>query len=62
MSMRELIDKEVSSLPEPLQRKVYDFAKLLREKAEDDSFNGVLLSEPALDWDSLEEDEAWASL
>lgn len=64
MSTRELIDKEVSGLPEPLQRAVYDFARLLREKAADESFNGVLLSESALgkDWNCPEEDAAWASL
>lgn len=64
MSTRELIDKEVSSLPEPLQLKVYDFARLLREKSEDESFNGLLLSESALgkDWNTPEEDAAWASL
>lgn len=63
MSTRELIDREVSSLPEPLQRKVYDFARHLREKGEE-SFNGALLSESSLDndWSSPEEDAAWASL
>ena len=44
MSTSELIEKEVSSMPEPLQREVYDFARFLRHKNEDDSFNGLLLS------------------
>jgi hypothetical protein len=64
MSTKELIAKEVSVLPESLQREVYDFARSLHRKSEDDSFNGLLLSETALarDWDTPEEDAAWASL
>jgi hypothetical protein len=64
MNTRELINKEVDQLPEPLQREVYDFARFLRLKSEEDSFNGLLLSESALrkEWDTPEEDEAWASL
>ena len=64
MSTRELIEKEVASLPEPLQREVYDFARFLRLKKVDENFNGLILSESALmkDWDTPEEDAAWASL
>ena len=64
MSTRELIEKEVATLSEPLQREVYDFARFLRQKNEDESFNGLLLSESALakDWNTPEEDAAWASL
>ena len=64
MSTQELISKELESLPEPLKREVYDFVRFLREKSVDDSFNGLLLSESALkkDWDTPEEDIAWASL
>jgi len=63
MSTQELI-KEVESLPEPLQREVYDFVRFLREKSEDGSFNGLSLSESALskDWNTPEEDAAWANL
>ena len=64
MSTRELIVKEIDRLPEPLQREVYDFARFLRLKSEEESFDGLLLSESALrkEWDTQEEDEAWASL
>jgi hypothetical protein len=64
VSTRELIEKEVANLPESLQREVYDFARFLRFKREDESFNGLLLSETALarDWSTPEEDAAWASL
>jgi len=64
MSTQELIIKEVSGLPESLQREVYDFVRFLREKSGDESFNGLLLSESALrkDWDTPEEDAAWVNL
>jgi hypothetical protein len=54
----------VGAMPEPLQREVYDFARFLRHKNEDESFNGLLLSETALakDWNTPEEDAAWANL
>ena len=63
MSTRELVEKEIAGLPESLQREVFDFARFLRAK-HDDSFNGLLLSETALakDWNTPEEDAAWASL
>jgi hypothetical protein len=64
MSTRDLIDKEVASLPEELQRKVYDFAMRLKRNARDESFNGAELSESVLerDWNSPEEDAAWSNL
>ena len=64
MSTRELIDKELDELPEPMQRKVYDFVRFLRSKANGDTFNGLLASEPVLarDWETPEEDAAWRDL
>lgn len=64
MSTMQLIEKEVSTLPEPQQREVYDFARFLRVKTLDDRFDGLLASEAVLarDWDTPEEDAAWASL
>lgn len=64
MSTREQIDQEIAALPEPLQRKVYDFAVLLRKKASGAEFNGAVLSESVLarDWDTPEEDAAWENL
>ena len=64
MSTREKIDKELESLPEPMQREVYDFVRFLREKCEQEPFDGLLASESSLgkDWNSPEEDAAWASL
>jgi hypothetical protein len=64
VSTRESIDKEVASLPEELQRKVYDFAIRLKRNARDEAFNGAELSESVLvlDWNSPEEDAAWSNL
>jgi hypothetical protein len=64
MSTRELIDKELEVLPEPLQRQVYDFVCLLKRKTDEEAFNGMLASQSVLarDWDSPEEDAAWANL
>jgi hypothetical protein len=64
MSTRELIERELDGLPEPLQREVYDFARFLRHRAEEERFDGLILSESALgkDWNSPEEDKAWESL
>ena len=64
MSTRELIEKELGALPEPLQQKVYAFAVRLRKTDRDESFNGAGLSEFVLarDWNSPEEDAAWANL
>lgn len=64
MSTRELIVRELDALPESLQREVYDFARFLRRKADEERFDGLLLSESALgkDWNAPEEDAAWGNL
>ena len=64
VSTKQLIEQEFIALPEPLRREVYDFARFLRAKQENEAFNGLLLSETALakDWSTPEEDTAWASL
>lgn len=64
MSTQELVIKEIATLPEQLLKEVYDFARFLKAKASDESFDGLLLSESALakDWDTPEEDAAWSNL
>jgi hypothetical protein len=64
MSIRELIVRELEVLPDVLQREVYDFVRFLSLKSAEDRFNGLRLSESALakDWNTPEEDAAWASL
>ena len=59
-----MIEQELARLPEPLQREVYDFARFLRARQDEEAFNGLRLSESALakDWNTPEEDAAWASL
>jgi hypothetical protein len=64
VSTREQIDKEIASLPEELQQKVYEFAMRLKRNARDEAFDGAELSESvlALDWNSSQEDAAWSNL
>jgi hypothetical protein len=64
MSTRELIERELDVLPESLQREVYDFARFLRLKSDGDAFDGLIASEIVLarDWNTPEEDSAWANL
>jgi hypothetical protein len=59
-----MIHREVADLPEELQREVYDFVCFLRAKQGEESFDGLTLSATTLgrDWDTPEEDAAWASL
>ena len=59
-----MIDHELTELPEPLQREVYDFVRFLRQRSQEDRFDGLLLSESVLarDWNTPEEDAAWANL
>lgn len=57
MSTQELIEKEVASLPENLQREVYDFARFLRLKS-----NGELqLMQEFESWEAAS-DEDWLKL
>ncbi len=44
--LSQLIDREVASLPEELQRKVTTSRWHLKQHARDESFNGVELSVP----------------
>jgi len=64
MSTREKIDEALSELSEPMQREVYDFVRFLKSKSNDETFNGLLMSESALakEWNTPQEDTAWASL
>lgn len=64
MSTRELIEQELATAPEIVQREVYDFLRFLKSRSQEEPFNGLLLSESVLarDWETPEEDLAWASL
>ena len=64
LSTREMIDRELDVLPEPLQKEVYDFVLFLKLKSDEDTFKGLALSQSVLsrDWDTPQEDAAWAEM
>ena len=64
MSAAELLQKEIDQTPEPILLEVYHYLKFLKTRPSDEGFNGLILSESALskDWDTPEEDRAWANL
>ncbi len=53
MSTIQLIEKEIASLPESQQREVYDFARFLRIKTQDEHFDSLLVSEAVLARDGM---------
>ena len=64
MTSRELLLREIPQTPEPILTEVYRYLQFLKSKPADESFNGLAASESALakDWNSPEEDAAWANL
>ena len=64
MTTQELLAHEISTTPEPILAEVYHYLQYLKAKGQEDRFNGVLASESSLgkDWNTPEEDAAWANL
>jgi hypothetical protein len=64
MSTAQILKKEIEQAPEPILLETLHFIRFLKSKGVDDTFNGLLLSESALakDWNTPEEDKAWANL
>jgi hypothetical protein len=64
MTSRELLLREIPDTPEPILTEVYHYLQFLKAKPIDEHFNGLAASESALarDWNSPEEDAAWANL
>jgi hypothetical protein len=64
MSTAELLMKELEQTPESILLEVYHYLKFLKEHLPEEEFDGLILSESALarDWNSKEEDAAWANL
>jgi hypothetical protein len=64
MTSRELLLREISVTPEPILVEVYHYLQFLKALPEGDRFNGLAVSESALvkDWNTPEEDAAWANL
>lgn len=64
MTTKEVLIEEIEKTPEPILREVFHYMEYLKEKVDEDEFNGLLLSKSALakDWSTPEEDEAWKNL
>lgn len=64
MTSRELLLREIPQTPEPILTEVYHYLQFLKSQPHEDKFNGLAASESALatDWNSPEEDAAWANL
>jgi hypothetical protein len=64
MTSRELLLREIPRTAEPILDEVYHYLKYLQSATSNDAFNGLAASESALakDWNTPEEDAAWANL
>ena len=64
MTTKELLEQELSQTPEPILTEVYHYLQYLKSKHADDRFDGMAASQSVLsrDWDTPEEDAAWANL
>ena len=64
MLAKEILYKEIDSLPEEYTEELYDFVTFLKAKYVKEHMEAALLSESSLrkDWLSAEEDDAWRAL
>jgi hypothetical protein len=64
MPNMDLLLEEIDSLPPASQNEILDFVHFLKQKHKKTLPETMRLSEAALakDWDSPEEDKAWANL
>lgn len=64
MTVQELLLQEIRQTPEPVLNEVYRYLQYLKCRQSDEEFPGLALSQSALakDWDTPEEDAAWANL
>lgn len=64
MTTQELLLREIPSTPEPILAEVYHYLQYLKAKQAEERFEGLTASYSALakDWDTPEEDAAWANL
>jgi hypothetical protein len=64
MTTQEQLVREISQTPEPILTEVFHYLQYLKSKRAEDGFNGILASESSLgrDWNTPEEDAAWANL
>ncbi len=63
MTTQELLIQEIATTPEPILAEVYNYLRYLKAERSD-GFNGLMASHSALakDWNTPEEDAAWANL
>jgi hypothetical protein len=64
MLNREVLIKEIESMPEPLLEEVMDFIRFVKGKTIREGVYTAIASETSLekDWLCAEEDEAWGDL
>jgi hypothetical protein len=64
MSQTEVLLKELEKLPSDCFSEVIDFVQFLQQKQKNASAETMLMSENSLskEWDTPEEDAAWANL
>jgi hypothetical protein len=64
MTTQELLLKEIPTTPEPILAEVYHYLQYLKAQQEEDRFDGLAASHSVLvkDWNTPEEDAAWANL
>jgi len=64
MLAKEILYKEIDTLPEEFTEELFDFVTFLKTKYVKEHMEAALLSESSLrkDWLSAEEDDAWRAL
>mgnify|MGYP001477352543 FL=1 len=64
MLAKEILYKEIDTLPEEFTEELFDFVTFLKTKYVKEHMETALLSESSLrkDWLSAEEDDAWRAL
>lgn len=64
MLPKEILHREIDSLPDEYAGEILDFVKYLKKKYSKENMEVTLLSESSLqkDWLAPEEDEAWQDL
>jgi hypothetical protein len=64
MTVREQAIQEIERAPEEIVREALDFLRFITAKLQADRLGTARASEAALakDWDTRDEDEAWANL
>lgn len=64
MQIKDILHKEIDSLPDAFAGEVLDFVQFVKSKYQKEKYEMAILSEKSLskEWLSVEEDEAWQDL